>query len=293
MTMNRLPRRSPGRKTRRRIGFFYTLVRLLTASFMATKHTVKIRASIIGDSFRIALAKPSTERGNLFHDVRLAFKEQLESIFFAHGIRTFPESTLGYTNYLRDSRSISGDSLIKLTGWKKDIKQELDMKFCVGYGHEDYSLTAINYIDRAYCELPSLLPFATVQDFSLGNILVLVQNGDYEIDIVFEKGIRAAGYAHQISSRKKKSYFCLLGVHFDHDLLSELVTSGHTCKHDLDEIRVGTISYPFLSICRRCGQLFTCTCFDGHYSVEMTSRDACLTEIVSRFSDPILKIFKS
>ena len=79
---------------------------------------------------------------------------------------------------MRDSRSIPGDSLIKLTGWKKDIKQELDMKFCAGYGHEDYSLTAINYIDRAYCELPSLLPFATAKEFSLGNILVLVQNGD-------------------------------------------------------------------------------------------------------------------
>jgi len=235
---------------------------------MATKHIVKIPTSIIGDAFRIALAQPPMEREHFFHDVRMAFKEQLESIFAADGIGTFPESTLGYTNYLRDSRSIPGDSLIKFTGWKKDIKQELDMRFCAGYGHEDYSLTAINYIDRAYCELPSLLPFATAKDFSLGNILVLVQNGDYEIDIVFEKGVRAAGYAHQISSRKKKSYFCLLGVHFDNYLLREFVTSNHTCKHDLDEIRVGTISYPFLSICRRCGQLFTCTCFDGHYSIE-------------------------
>lgn len=235
---------------------------------MATKHTIEIPASIIRDAFNISLAQPPMKRGSFFHDVRNAFKKQLESVLSAYGIGTFPESTLGYTNYLQDSRSVSGNSLIKHTGWHNDIKQELDMKFCAGYGHEDYSLTAINYIDRAYCELPSLQPFVKVKDFSLGNILILVQNGDYEIDVVFGKGLRAAGYAHQISPRKKKSYFCLFGIHFDNDLLSDLATSDSPCHHDLDEIRIGTISYPFLSICRRCGKLFTCTCFADYYSVK-------------------------
>ncbi len=141
------------------------------------------------------------------------------------------------------------------------------MKFCAGYGHDNYSLQAINYLDRAYCELPSLLPFVKVKNFSLGNILILVENRDYEIDIVFGKGLHATGYAHQISQRKKKSYFCLFGIHFDNDLLVDLVAIDNTCQHDLDEIKIGTISYPFLSICRRCGQMFTCSCFEGNYSI--------------------------
>ncbi|MFO1434771.1 MAG: hypothetical protein U1F76_32600 [Candidatus Competibacteraceae bacterium] len=234
---------------------------------MATKRTVEIPKSIIKDTFSIASTQPPMKRGNFFRDVRNEFKKQLENIFNAQGIAVFSGSKLGYTNYLRGSRIISGDSLIKFTGWHNDIKQELDMEFCARYGHEDYSLTAINYIDRGYCELPSLLPFIKVKDFSIGNILVLVENNDYEIEIVFEKGLRAAGYTYQISPKKKKSYFCLLGIHFDNDLLSDLVTGDSTCEHDLDEIKIGTISYPFLSICRRCGQLFTCTCFDGYYSI--------------------------
>ncbi|MEW6262813.1 MAG: hypothetical protein AB1641_07020 [Thermodesulfobacteriota bacterium] len=235
---------------------------------MATKHTVEIPSTTIRDAFSISLVQPPVKRGNFFHDVRNAFKKQLESVFHAHGISTFPESTLGYTNYFRDSRSVSGSSLIKFTGWHNEIKKELDMKFCAGYGHDNYSLTAINYIDRAYCELPSLLPFVKIQDFSLGNILILVENGDYEIDVVFGKGLCATGYAHQISQRKNKSYFCLFGIHFDNGLLDGLVATNSTCHHDLDEIRIGTISYPFLCICRRCGQLFTCSCFDGYYSIK-------------------------
>lgn len=235
---------------------------------MATKHTVEIPSSIIREAFRISLAEPQIKRGDFFHDVRNTFKKQIDSVFRAHGIVTFPESSLEYTNYLRDGRSVSGNSIIKFTGCHNDIKQELDMKFCAGYGHNDYSLKAINYIDRAYCELPSLLPFITVKDFSLGNILIPIQNGDYEIDVVFGKGLRAAGYAHIISPRKKKSWFCLFGIHFDRNQLDDLAVRNSTCRHDLDEIRIGIISYPLLLICRRCGQLFTCSCFDGYYSIK-------------------------
>ena len=235
---------------------------------MTTKHIVEIRTSLIKDAFSNALARSPMKRGNFFQDVRIEFKKQLENVFSSYGISTFPESTLGYTNYLRGSRCVSGKNLIKFTGWKNDIKQELDIQFCAKYGHEDYSFTAINYIDRAYCELPSLFPFTKVKDFSLGNILVFVQNGDYEIDVVLEEGLYATGYAHQISAKKKKSYFCLFGIHFDNYLLSELAAVDQPCHHDLDEIRIGTISYPVISICRRCGQLFTCKCFDGHYSIK-------------------------
>lgn len=232
------------------------------------KYTVEIPSSVVRDTFRDLLEQPFIKRGNFFHDVRDAFKKRLANIFEEHGISTFPESSLGYTNYLQNSRTMPGESIIKFTGWNNDIKQELDLEFCAKYGHDDYSLEAINYIDRAYCKLPSFFPFLTVKDFSLGNILLLVRNSDYEIDVVLEKGLRATGYAHQISPRKKKSYFCFFGIHFNNEILKDIAVCDSTC-YDLDEIRLGPASYsfyPVIFICRRCGQLFTCSCFDGYFN---------------------------
>lgn len=234
---------------------------------MTKKYTVEIPASIIKNSFYIALNQSPEKRGNFFSDVRIAFKRQIENILHTHGILTFPESTLGNTNYLRDSRQIPGCNLIKTTGFGNDIRKELDMRFCAGYGHDDYSLQAINYMDRVYHELPSLLPFIKINNFSLGNILVLVDNGDYEIDLNFELGVHVTGYAHQISLRKRKSYLCLFGIHFENAILNDFYEGNKSCNHDLDEVKIGMISYPFLSICRRCGQLFTCSCFQGYYTI--------------------------
>jgi hypothetical protein len=161
---------------------------------------------------------------------------------------------------------VIGDKLVQFTGLHNDQRQEFDISFCARYGHDDYSLSAINYMQRAYCELPSIQPFIKINNFSLGNVLVLVQNGDYEIEIELEKGLRATGYAHHISSRKKKSYFCLFGINFDSYVLNVFSQNDKVCKHEFDEIRIGCISYPFLAICRRCGQLFTCNCFRDLYS---------------------------
>ena len=234
---------------------------------MATKHTVEIPASIIGETFQVALAQSPKKRGNFFHDVRNAFRKQLQNVFGAYGIHTFPESKLGYTNYFRDGQCVLGTSLVKHTGLHNDEKEELDLKFCARYGHEDYSLKAINYLDGEYCELPSLQAYIKVKDFSLGNILIQVESGHYELEVALGKGLHATGYAYRIFPRKKASYFCLFGIHFDSDLLSDLSERGGSCNHDINEIRIGVISFPFLSICRRCGRLFTCKCFAGHYSI--------------------------
>ena len=235
---------------------------------MVTKYTIEIPSSTIKEAFSISMTLPPMKRGNFFHDVRMEFKKQIEKVFREYGIDTLPEMTLGYTNCLREGRPISGDNIIKQSSWPNKTKQELDMQFCAGYGYDDYSLLAINYLDRAYCELPSLQPFMKVKDFSLGNILIPLRSGDYEIDIVFGEGLRATGYSYRNYPRKQKCYFCIFGIHFDSNLLSDLANSKNTCLHDLDEVRIDVISYPFLSICRRCGELFTCTCFEGQYSVK-------------------------
>lgn len=221
-------------------------------------------------AFKIALAKPSWSIGNFFCDVRKAFRGQVESLLNEHGIVTYPDTQLGPTNYMRESRVVRGCNIVKTTGFYNDIIQELDLDFCVKQGHEISSLMAINYIDRAYCELPSLLPFLREKDFSLGNVSILVQNSDYEIDLLLEEGLRITGYIHQISPKKKKSYLCLFGIHFDISLLDSLEVGDCAGWHqpsNLDEIRIGSISYPVIFICRRCGVLFTCACFSDYFTI--------------------------
>ncbi|MFQ5903184.1 MAG: hypothetical protein ACE5JO_05800 [Candidatus Binatia bacterium] len=233
-------------------------------------HTIEIPLTTIRNAFNTALSYPATSRGDFFHDVRRAFRYEFAGRLAESGIRAFPDAVLGHTNY-RDATLVRMASIIKFTGSRREIRQELDIDFCARYGHDDYSLKAVNYLDRGFCELPSLAPFLRVNTFSLGNVLVLVDNDDYEIELKFENGINLTGYAYQISSRKKKSFICLFGVWFDNKVLSDLaITPDDTCQHErsgLDEIRIGAISYPIIYICRRCGQLFTCSCFQNHFSV--------------------------
>ena len=145
--------------------------------------------------------------------------------------------------------------IIKYTGWNNDIKQELYFDFCAKYGHDDYSLKAINYIDRTSTSTPALSSLSGV--FSIGNILILVENKDCEVELSLEDGIHSTGYSYHITKRKKKSYLCLLGIWFEPKLISSIISSKLS-KHqetqdEFDEIRLGNISYPMLRAPRGSG----------------------------------------
>lgn len=78
----------------------------------------------------------------------------------------------------------------------------LDIDFCSGYGVDYYGFTAINYQNRIYTELPSLDTFFKCKNFSIGNFGFYVENGDYEIDIKTNEGIKLVGYTSQIEAKK-------------------------------------------------------------------------------------------
>ena len=133
----------------------------------------------------------------------------MEAIFSANGLTTISDGTLGGTDYLRHGVQQRWGPIVKFTGWNSNIKQELDFDFCARYGHDDYSLTAINYIDRTPALLPSLSSLSGV--FSIGNVLLLVKNEDCEVELSLGDGIRSTGYAYHISKRKKSNpiFACL------------------------------------------------------------------------------------
>ena len=235
-------------------------------------YKLKVPTRIIGDSVKLALSKPAKSRGDFFHEIREAFKRNLEALLIAQGISVKPDETLGYTNYLRSGTHNEWNPIVKQTGSGGRVRQELDLQFCAKYGHDDYSLSAINYLDRCSASLPALSSLAGV--FSIGNILVLVENKDCQLHIQLGEGVNSTGYAYHISKRKRKSFLCLFGISFEPHLINAVIDARLACHQEsaeeLDEVRLGTISYPVIFIDRVSGDLYTCSCFDGHFS---TSHD--------------------
>ncbi|ODS23649.1 hypothetical protein AB835_07540 [Candidatus Endobugula sertula] len=236
---------------------------------MKAAYEIEIPTNILEKSIDAALSRSAMSRGDFFHEIRAAFKNNMEAIFEANGLPVNCNESLGHTNYLKQGKSVRWSPIVKYTGWNNDIKKELDLEFCSKYGHDNYSLRAINYIDRSPASFPALSSLSDI--FSIGNILLLVENKDCDVTLTLGDGIHATGYVHQISKRKKKSYFCLLGIWFSPDLINPLIQSKlaehKESKDELDEIRLGTISYPMLYIDRITGNLFTCSCFDERFDI--------------------------
>lgn len=233
-----------------------------------TNYRIEIPNSIVSKSFRIALE----QRGDFFHNIRLAFKRELGAIFEKYGLYMDSHVELGFTDFMKNNSFFEEKTIVKHTGYKKDIRIEIDAKFCAKYGHDDYSLKAINYTDREICNFPSLLAVKEITNFSLGNILVFVKNKNYEISIILEEGLNITGYTFDISSKKKKSYVCLLGIHFYSELLLPIFKDFLIgCVHpedSLDEIRIDAAFFPVTFICRRCGKILTCSCFQGYLDIK-------------------------
>jgi hypothetical protein len=226
------------------------------------EYQIKFKENFCQKVFNKTLALKFNARHDFFSDIRRVFKGELEELLSEQHIQGRKGTSLGNTNLLfgkvRNANAI-------------DIRNEmLDTEFCSKYGHDNYSMQAINwYTDHS--KFPSLISFSKVKDFSIGNIAVLVKNGDYDIKIVESNDIKFVGYSYNISSKKRKSYLCILGIRFDFASMQAIFGKYlHSCNcnlEDLDQFSFEAVSFPAIFICRRCGQLFTCQCFEGYFDL--------------------------
>lgn len=237
---------------------------------MRSKYEVRIPFEAAARAFRDTLTLPRNERSDFFTDLRSEFRKQAQVHILAAG--------LPVRNLARDPPKLTKSATIKalspikkMTGWNNEISVELDANFSARYGAGDYSLRALNYLDRSACELPSVRPFLEIPDFTLGNFVFDAPNEDCDINVVCDDGIELTGLAFEASRRKRFSYFALLGVRVDPARLRGQLKCEAHCDHPieaLDETRIGTLYYPVTYICRHCGQLLTCACFVGTYDVQ-------------------------
>lgn len=228
------------------------------------KYQIDIPNTIVDRTFDLAIQRPQ-KRSTFFNNVRLVFKQEFEKILSECGIEINDESFLASTNLM--AGKFVETQPMTIYGEKHGVE------FCSKYGHDDYSLDALNYSQSDYCKMPSLLPFAQIEGFSIGNIASLVANRDYEIEIYTQGAVKLAGYSYSISQKKKKSFIALLGIRFDTGHLASIIAKYQiqkcTCDtSQLDEVQViAPYGYPVFFICRNCGQFFTCSCFEGYFDI--------------------------
>lgn len=221
-----------------------------------------VTRSLAIDAIGEALARPRAGRGNFFSELRNAFRRKLALRLEALGVAVLPELGIGPTNFRKAPAGVELGAMTRPYG-------RADLAFCQGYGHDDYSLTALAD-PRGSHLLPAVRTLQGSPSFCIGNILCGVANFPLELRVTLETGVDLVGYCHDASKRKRKSYVCLFGVQIAGEL-ARAAAGVLPCMcdgSDLDEITLtAAYQYPPVYICRRCGKLHTCSCFEGQFDV--------------------------
>ena len=197
---------------------------------------------------------------NLFKDLRKNYSNKVKTAIIASGIKRVEITE-------RINAKINNNP-VQLTPIPSlySTKEFLDIDFCSGYSVDYYGFSAVNYQNRLYTELPSLDTFFKCKNFSIGNFGFYVDNGDYEIEIKTSEDIKLVGYTSQIQAKKKKSFIAIIGVHFGENSMNKVFEKYYNepPKNELIDVKLNTINYPAIFLCRRTGKLFVCNCFKGH-----------------------------
>lgn len=247
---------------------------------VAYRGTVPIEVPISSDHVRRAFMRAvdlaPMRRADFFADLRTMLRTSFGEAMAEAGVQP---AGWDVRPQLSRTRAVDdGTPIQHRAGYDRKLVS-LDAAFCAGYGIDDYSAKAINYLCGPHAEMPSLRAFLDVDLFSAGNILVSLTPGTTEVRFVPSAPMRLVGHIADTGPRKRKPYVAALGVHFERQGLRELLGDGaNLVEHArcevtwLDEIHVGTIHFPILYICRYCGRLHACECFRPHFDMQMDIR---------------------
>lgn len=183
---------------------------------VAYRGNVPIEVPVSSDhvlrAFMRAVDLAPTRRADFFADLRTMLRVSLGEAMAKAGVQP-----AGWNVRPQLSRACAIDSGTPIQHRAGDYQQlySLDAAFCAGYGIDDYSAKAINYLCGPHAELPSLRAFLEVDLFSAGNILVPLTPGTNEVHFVPGAPMRIVGHIADTGPRKRKPYVAALGVHFE------------------------------------------------------------------------------
>lgn len=226
---------------------------------------ISIPDDAVQRAFAEALAMPADTGSDFFADFRQCLRQRIAALLPAQGVEVRNMDIVG-----RRSRQIAEvRDIAPLKHYSEMYKQDypINGEFCFGYGFDEYSLGAVDYVCGG-SDSPSLLPFKTIRGFSIGNIAFNTEAVS-DISVAPDQAFRAVAVAwHNGSRATPRPFLTFLGVHFDFDRLQPLLDNViATLPPDylaLDEVQ--SCSTPVLWIARESGAIYTCRCFDGTYT---------------------------
>jgi hypothetical protein len=197
---------------------------------------------------------------NLFQDLRNLYVKEVQKVILQSGIKTAIQ-----TDNVSAKLSTNAVAMSPIPSLY-DSHENLDVDFCAGYGAGERTLSAISYQHGIYHDLPSLDTFVKRKNFSIGNFGFLVDNGDYEIEIIANNDVKIVGYSSQINAKKRKSFIAILGVHFDYDSILMVYEKylSITKQPQLIDVKISTVNYPQIFMCRITGKFYACNCFKDY-----------------------------
>jgi len=196
---------------------------------------------------------------NLFNDLRKLYAEKVKRAILTSGI-----IKVELIDYVSANPNINMVQISPIPSLYNS-NEILDVDFCARYGIGG-ALSAISYQHGIYCDLPSLDTFVKRKNFSIGNFGFLVNNGDYEIEIITNDDVKIVGYSYQISAKKRKPFIAIFGVHFDYNSILQVANKYNTNTTTLQLVDVmawGT-DFPQIFMCRITGKFYICNCFKNY-----------------------------
>ena len=195
--------------------------------------------------------------------LRFSMKEQVIARAEQEGIRVAHDLTIARID--TNKPIFTELSVIKVKAkerWQQD--RTIDLHNCLGYGINDYSCYALNWLHPEARNSPSLKSMIKMKKppFILGNLCFVLKNVNYDsIVIDAEWPFSLIGYSHELGPRKRKPNFCLWGIYIDQEYLkNEYRPYQCKCKRSmLKEIVIDIHKVAF--VCKTCGKMYICTCF--------------------------------
>jgi hypothetical protein len=197
---------------------------------------------------------------NLFKDLRKSYIDKVRQAILNSGI-----TKAELTENISAKMNINATQISPIPSLY-DSHENLDVEFCAGYGVGERTLSAVSYQHGIYHDLPSLDTFIRCKDFSIGNFGFLVDNGDYEIEIITNDDVRIVGYSYQVNAKKRKSFIAILGVHFNYNSILQVAKkyNANTTTLQLIDVMPWRTDFPQIFMCRITGNFYVCNCFKDY-----------------------------
>lgn len=223
-------------------------------------HTIILNEKIILDALKEENLNYFTSTKTCLQTLHFLIYEQIKKQIIDSGIEVKDEYPKGKTCNKTSTYDVKPMAL----GYDG---KTIDSKYCCSYGHDDYSIEALNYLNEKL-DIPTLNNFLGTNEkyINFGNYKFIIGNTDEDIEIKTIGNLNLVGYSCDVRKNKRKTYVSLLGLWFTkrHFKVFDLdALNSNFEKKYLQEIKLDGLGFPIMYAHKLTGQLYACSCFES------------------------------